>query len=60
MGKIKKTIVQRELAPKGFISPKKIVANFFDHVDNKQLPKKIKPLPLHFRVVYLKRFHISH
>ena len=31
---------------------------YFDHVDNKQLSKKIKPLPVHSRVVYLKK--ISH
>ena len=29
-----------------------------DHVDNNRLPKKIKPLPLHSRVVYLEK--ISH
>ena len=32
-----------------------------DHIDNKRLPKKIKPLPLHSRVVYLKKdFTLSH
>ena len=37
-----------------------ILVNFQknDHVDNNRLPKKIKPLPLHSRVVYLEK--ISH